>query len=300
MPDFYTRRPQPPQIIVNPDSPSRLLDSPNNQNDSPINSNSRSLTNPATRYGQGSRFFNASKTSPTDDTERLLPPSPTRSKRYADKSPTHSATTSPVESRRSSWSGGSRSSRIIDPDTAPSKAGSDRVQDLNTSTVTEKYNVQPSEGLLLFPEDVEKDDYLHNPDPSDKDGRKCADVFSKRGFINLGGLFLILVGIGMLFIGYPVLYVTELPLSYSHIVLIIVSCRTFVKRLIYPTSKTAYCNSDPMCISVEYPLLNNIRAGPIDPATPKSAYTKTSQSGQTLKLVVFSPFLITVDLWMTD
>jgi hypothetical protein len=30
----------------------------------------------------------------------------------------------------------------------------------------------PTDGLLLFPEDVEKDDYLHNPDPADKD-RDC-------------------------------------------------------------------------------------------------------------------------------
>lgn len=63
----------------------------------------------------------------------------------------------------------------------------------------------PSAGLLLFPEDVEKDDYLHNPDPSDNDREKC-DIFTKRGMTNLGGLALITIGILVLFIGYPALY----------------------------------------------------------------------------------------------
>jgi hypothetical protein len=64
----------------------------------------------------------------------------------------------------------------------------------------------PSAGLLLFPEDVEKDDWLHNPDPSDKDRDKC-DIFSKRGLVNVGGLAFITLGILTLFIGYPVLLV---------------------------------------------------------------------------------------------
>lgn len=64
----------------------------------------------------------------------------------------------------------------------------------------------PSAGLLLFPEDVEKDDYLHNPDPSDNDREKC-DIFTKRGITNLGGLALITIGLLVLFIGYPALYI---------------------------------------------------------------------------------------------
>jgi hypothetical protein len=64
----------------------------------------------------------------------------------------------------------------------------------------------PSAGLLLFPEDVEKDDYLHNPDPSDKEREKC-DFCSKRGIINLGGLAFITLGVLALFIAYHVVYV---------------------------------------------------------------------------------------------
>lgn len=68
----------------------------------------------------------------------------------------------------------------------------------------------PSAGLLLFPEDVEKDDWLHNPDPNEKDREKC-DIFTKRGLLNVGGLAFITIGILVLFIGYPVLYETFNP-----------------------------------------------------------------------------------------
>jgi len=76
---------------------------------------------------------------------------------------------------------------------------------MNTQTVSEKYSIIPSAGLLLYPEDVEKDDYLHNPSPDDKDEPRC-DVFSKRGMMNIGGLAIITLGVLTLFIGYPVLY----------------------------------------------------------------------------------------------
>lgn len=91
----------------------------------------------------------------------------------------------------------------FDDSRAPSRAGSD--DDINTQTVSEKYNIMPSAGLLLFPEDVEKDDYLHNPSPDDKE-EKC-DIWNKRGMMNVGGLVFVVLGVLVLFIGYPVLYV---------------------------------------------------------------------------------------------
>jgi hypothetical protein len=155
-----------------------------------------------------------------ESAELLIPPSKsTKQRRYKDE---ESPLTSPISansSRRSSWSSdsaGSRSSRQLalaglgpfvspfDDSRAPSRAGSDDDM-VNTQTVSEKYNILPSAGLLLFPEDVEKDDYLHNPDPNDKDVNEC-DVWSKRGIANVGGLFCITLGILVLFIGYPVLY----------------------------------------------------------------------------------------------
>jgi hypothetical protein len=92
----------------------------------------------------------------------------------------------------------------FDDSRAPSRAGSD--EELNTQTVSEKYNILPSAGLLLFPEDVEKDDWLHNPDPNEKEKRDC-DIFTRRGLVNVGGLALISIGVLLLFIGYPILQV---------------------------------------------------------------------------------------------
>jgi hypothetical protein len=85
---------------------------------------------------------------------------------------------------------------------APSHSGSEEY-DVNTQTVSEKFNIMPTEGLLLFPEDVEKDDYLHNPDPADKD-RDC-DVCNRRGILNVGGLVILTLGILTLFVGYPIM-----------------------------------------------------------------------------------------------
>lgn len=69
--------------------------------------------------------------------------------------------------------------------------------------MSEKYNILPNSGLLLFPEDVEKDDYLHNPDPNDNDRNEC-NIFERRAFVNFVGLVLLVVGFLMFFVGYPV------------------------------------------------------------------------------------------------
>ena len=110
---------------------------------------------------------------------------------------------------RSSISSISRESTFpLDPfqdSRAPSQhshSGSEE-HDVNTQTVSEKFNIMPTDGLLLFPEDVEKDDYMHNPDPMDKD-RDC-DIWNRRGVMNLGGLLVLTIGLLVLFIGYPLM-----------------------------------------------------------------------------------------------
>jgi hypothetical protein len=136
--------------------------------------------------------------------EMLLPPKKLKTRPYRDESPIRSPS---AMSRRTSWSSdmtGGPFASPFDDSRAPSRAGSE--EDLNTQTVSEKFNIHPSAGLLLFPEDVEKDDYLHNPDPNEKDKRDC-DIFTRRGIVNLGGLALLALGLLVLFIGYPVLYV---------------------------------------------------------------------------------------------
>ena len=146
-----------------------------------------------------------------DSAEHLLPPARSRSQRYRDESADQrSPARSTYSSRRTSWSSEhSRDSRGYEnpfadsrgPSRAESRGDSDE-ENVNTQTVSEKYNILPSAGLLLFPEDVEKDDYLHNPDG--KEPKDC-DIFTRRGFVNVGGLALITLGILVIFIGYPAL-----------------------------------------------------------------------------------------------
>ena len=150
-----------------------------------------------------------SSTQNQESSERLLLPSRTPKSRLRDE---ESVGKSDILSRRSSWgSDRSRDSRGFDNpfrDRSRSRPGSLTGSDdenLNTQTVSEKYNILPSAGLLLFREDVEKDDYLHEPDPKGEP-REC-DIFTRRGVVNVGGLALITLGILVLFIGYPVLYV---------------------------------------------------------------------------------------------
>lgn len=155
----------------------------------------------------------ASPTYPQESSEFLIPPRP--SHRLRDEldqpTPTRSPDLSIMPSRRTSWSSavGSHDTRtygfnpFVDS-RAPSRSDS-YDSDVNTQTVSEKYNIMPTEGLLLFPEDVEKDDYLHNPDAGERD-RRC-DLFNRRGMMNIGGLTLLTLGFLTLFIVYPVMYV---------------------------------------------------------------------------------------------
>lgn len=144
-----------------------------------------------------------------DSSELLLAP---QTRIRDEQPPLRSAEPSGFASRRSSWdSERSRDSRGFDNPFAdsrsPSRSGSKADSDddnVNTQTVSEKYNILPSAGLLLFPEDVENDDYLHNPDPKGKEERDC-DIWTKRGLVNVGGLALITLGILTLFIGYPIM-----------------------------------------------------------------------------------------------
>lgn len=181
---------------------------------------SRSLTSNNSAVPAG--LYAAQLPGPQESAEHLLPPSRTRTRRFRDDDSVQSPSQSGFNSRRTSWSSesaGSRSSRYgagpfatpFDDSRAPSRAGSDD-EGVNTQTVSEKYNILPSAGLLLFPEDVEKDDYLHNPDPSDKEKMKFSDLFTKRGVANVGGLALITLGLLTLFIGYPIMYVSQLGL----------------------------------------------------------------------------------------
>lgn len=182
-----------------------------------LTSNPRSGTAPYTQSQAPAPSLYQNHT-PAESAELLLPPRRSRTRRFRDdpESPVRprSPSASGFNSRRTSWSSesaGSRDSRYggpfvspFDDSRAPSRAGSDD-EGVNTQTVSEKYNILPSAGLLLFPEDVEKDDYLHNPDPNERDKMNCSDLLTKRGLVNVGGLLLITLGVLVLFIVYPIL-----------------------------------------------------------------------------------------------
>jgi len=135
-------------------------------------------------------------------TERLLLPNKSG---YRDDDSPFQSPTSESSSKRSSWASehGGWSPPSPSSPAGPFATPFDDLTEINTQTVAAKYNISPSNGLLLYPEDVEKDDWLHNPDPNEKDRDSCIHCWNRRGIINCGGLILITLGILFLFIGYP-------------------------------------------------------------------------------------------------
>ncbi|RDW82075.1 putative glucan synthase subunit KRE6 [Coleophoma cylindrospora] len=303
---------RPPHITVNSGSGGNILQDLRSDGSSMSTPNTAGLTRqllPAQGPAPGQRSVSNGSSngagplygSPIDSQEMLLPPARSRGPRPYQDLPAEapSRTNSAMSSRRTSWSseGGRRESwnngspfiSPFDDSRAPSRSGDSEDENINTQTVSEKYNIMPSAGLLLFPEDVEKDDWLHNPSPDDKDGVKC-DIWNRRGMVNLGALTIMTIGLLFLFIGYPVL--------------------TFVERVI-PTSDSAVCAATSDCLSANVALLSNVRQGLIDPDTPSSVKTRTSADGKALNLVFSDefntdgrtfydgddPFFQGVDLW---
>lgn len=72
--------------------------------------------------------------------------------------------------------------------------------------------------------------------------------------------------------------------SASRLDVLLITRRTFVRQVVGVKAST--CASDPDCLSDKMALLKNQRTGLVDPDTPKTAYTKTSNDGKQLKLVV--------------
>ncbi|KAK2745708.1 hypothetical protein FQN57_003605 [Myotisia sp. PD_48] len=198
-----------------------------------------------------------------------------------------------LSSRRTSWSS-EQGSRGLSPYGNPfedsrliSRTGSED-DEITTQTVVEKFAINPDGNLLIYPHDIENDDYLHNPDPNEKD-RRC-DIWNRRGIVNLGGLILLVLGVITLFVASPVV--------------------TFIGKLISPPVQG--CEGDPMCLDVgDVPLLKNIRTALIDPDTPESAKQIKAQNGKTWELVFSDefnqdgrtffegddPYLQAVDIW---
>ena len=58
----------------------------------------------------------------------------------------------------------------------------------------------------------------------------------------------------------------------------------------YTHKSPSACSQDPDCLKDGVSLLKNLRVGVIDPATPKSAYTRKSVDGKTMTLAFSDEF----------
>jgi beta-glucan synthesis-associated protein KRE6 len=219
---------RPTHITVNSGSGGNLLElMHSDSSQSSVPNTSRPLLTPSrpgtgmpSRPPGGPTLYGAPGQAPS--AEMLLPPARARGpRRYQDISADQFRPDSVMSSRRTSFGSDgdrSRDSKVFaspfDDSRAPSRAESSDDENVNTQTVSDKYNIMPSAGLLLYPEDVEKDDWLHNPDPNEPERDKC-NIFTKRGLVNVGGLAFITLGILVLFVGYPIMYVPPLLMIVS-------------------------------------------------------------------------------------
>lgn len=146
---------------------------------------------------------------------------------------------------------------------------------LSTQSVAGRYNVLPSEDLIQYPHEVEKDDWLHNYDPNEKE--REYDFCTPRGAVNVGGLFAICLGVVGVFLIWPV----------------ITGSMKATNRGRTPAEIAMMeCELNPDCLAIDRPLLMNVRHGLIDPDTPKEIAGKTmiGQDGQKLKLAFSDEF----------
>ncbi|EWC48708.1 hypothetical protein DRE_00013 [Drechslerella stenobrocha 248] len=135
------------------------------------------------------------------------------------------------------------------------------------------FNIFPDDNLLMYPKDVEPDDELHAPDGKKVD--RDFNFWTKRGFINLGGLLMLVGGLLFLFIGYPVISFVQPYLEQPPGLPGQGPCSGFE------------CLGDGVRTQ---PLLKNARQGLIDPDTPLRAKTRMASDGKNWKLVFSDEF----------
>ncbi|KAI0630856.1 beta-glucan synthesis-associated [Trametes polyzona] len=85
------------------------------------------------------------------------------------------------------------------------------------ASLSEKFSLPPDPstwGAELSVDHAEPDDHLHNPDPRrDRKVDQSGHIFTSRGLVNLGCLFVLSAGLVALFAGYPIVtYFTKTPL----------------------------------------------------------------------------------------
>lgn len=133
--------------------------------------------------------------------------------------------------------------------------------------------------LLLYTDEKESDDDIHNPQPNEEDQLKpkLHHFCAPKQLVSLFGLLFLIVGLLTVFILLPVLsYTGHAIYSYPY-------------DTPDPDPPNAY---DPTLHvnDIKYPFLKNIRTGLIDPDTPDSAMKKSSFLDGELELVFSDEF----------
>ncbi|ORY27881.1 beta-glucan synthesis-associated protein-domain-containing protein [Naematelia encephala] len=114
----------------------------------------------------------------------------------------------------------------------------------------------------------EADDYLHNPDPKrDRKNDRGGTIFTSRGIINIGCLFLLLLCLITLFAGYPII--------------------TFYTE--HQKSNNGAYNLGGINSTGQVPQITNFPSL-IDPDTPSNVMTRTGFDGEAYNLVFSDEF----------
>ena len=160
------------------------------------------------------------------------------------------------------------SSQSIEERNVTEECPQPRVSKINTQNVTRKLGLMPAAGLIIFPDELEKDDALHDPSTGGNGEEKShTSLRNRRGLINFIGTAMVIIGVVMILIGLPILSQVE-----------------EVEKI------WTACEADPDCIRADLPLLQNVRTGPVDPDTPASAMLRTDIHGNTQTLVFSDEF----------
>jgi beta-glucan synthesis-associated protein KRE6 len=139
---------------------------------------------------------------------------------------------------------------------------------LTTNAQHEKPLVQQTTNTVptfMWDKDPDLDDALHNPDPRGRDSSSFT-LFSARGWFNAGALVVLVLGLIILFAGYPAIY------YYTHL---------------GPDIKGF--NLGGINGSGQVPDFPGMRSL-IDSDTPSSAYTRTGSDGKKYNLVFSDEF----------
>ncbi|KAG8906096.1 hypothetical protein FRB99_007620 [Tulasnella sp. 403] len=198
--------------------------------------------------------------SPTDSEERLIPPSSNAGvglRALGRPRLGSSGMLAPSPLRQQQAGSTSTFRTFVEPTSTPPQ----KIDGFGTFSLSADPSMWATETAANFPE---PDDELHNPDPKRDRKNDNMPVFSARGVLNVGCLFVLTTGIFALFTGYPI-----------------------ISHYTRPQLSTVGVNA-----TGQVPIMPG-NFGMIDKDTPLEAHTKTSYTyGQEYQLVFSDEFSV--------